>query len=130
MITEDPARRFFSRKMTDRERAIFEGGVGLASIYHQFIGAPVSGDKDAVKALEEAIRRSTLIQPYKKDVKVKIKVSGGVKKNVYDYRSLEGQDLDVTLTTEYGSSRATCRMKYMPELKYVLMYVEKIEDNI
>ncbi len=130
MSTEDPARKFFSRKMTDRDRAIFEGGVGLASIYHQFIGAPVSGDPDVVKALEEAICKSTSIQPYKKGVKVKITVPRGVKKNVYDYRSLEGRDLDVTLTTEYGSSRATCRMKHVPALKYVLMYVEKIEDNI
>ncbi|MFQ6135439.1 MAG: dihydroneopterin aldolase family protein [Nitrososphaerales archaeon] len=130
MSAEDPARKFFDRKMTDRERAIFEGAVGLASIYHQFIGTPVSRDKDVIEALEEAIRRSTLLQPYKKDVKVKLSITGDYrKKDVYNYHSLEGRDLDITIVTEYGSSRVTSRMRYMPELKYVLMYVEKVEDT-
>lgn len=131
MSAEDSARKFFNKKMTDRERAIFEGAVGLSSIYHQFIGTPISRDKDAIEALEEAIRRSTLLQPYKKDVKVKLNITGDYsKKDAYDYRSLKGRDFDVTIVTEYGDSRVTSCMRYIPEMKYVLMYVEKIEDTV
>lgn len=125
----DSARRFFDKKMTDRERAIFEGAIGLASIYHQFIGTPVKPGDSSIGVLEEAIRRTTRLQPCKRDVKVKLNISGGDSgKSVYDYRSLEGRDFDVTIVTEYGGSRATSRMRYIPELKYVLMYVEKVED--
>ena len=128
MTVKDPARSYFAGEMTDRERAIFEGGVGLASIYHQFVGIPISKDKKNIKKLEEAIRNSTLTQPYKKDVTVKIHISEDYsKKNAYDYRSLEGRDLDVTLITAYGDSKAVSRMRYVPELDYVLIYVEKIE---
>lgn len=127
--TEDPARSHFYRGMTDRERAIFEGAIGLASIYHQFIGTPVSGDKATVKALEEAIRRTTLLQPYKEDVRVKIKIHKEYgKRHAYDYGSLQPRDLDVKLVTRYGRARATSRMKYIPELDYVLMYVESVEE--
>ena len=130
MSAEDPARKFFERKMTDRERAIFEGAVGLSFIYHQFIGTPVSSDKGAIEALEKAIRKSTLLQPYKKEVTVKLNITGDHReKSVYDYRSLDGRDFDVTIVTEYGDTRVTSRMKYIPELKYVLMYAEKIEET-
>ncbi len=130
MNSKDPASKFFNNKVTDRERAIFEGGIGLASIYHQFIGTPVSSDKDSIKALEEAIRKSSLTQPYKKEVKVKLNVVKDYKvKDAYSYRSLEGRHFDVSIVTEYGSSRVTSRMRHIPEIDYVLMYVEEIEDN-
>jgi hypothetical protein len=130
MSIKDPARSYFDRKMTDRERTIFEGAIGLSSIYHQFIGTPVSRDEGSLRALEEAICRSTLIQPYKTDIHVKIGIAEDRRKrHAYDYRSLEGRDFDVTLVTEYGGFRATSRMRYIPELDYVLMYVEKIEER-
>ena len=130
MNTVDNSRKFFDKKMTDKERAIFEGGIGLAAIYHQFIGTPVNGDKGSLETLEEAIRKATLLQPYKKEVKVKLNVSINTSdKGRYNYRSLEGRDFDVTIVSEYGNFRATSRMKYIPELKYVLMYVEKIEKT-
>jgi hypothetical protein len=130
MSSDDRARKFFDPKMTDRERAIFEGAVGLASIYHQFIGTPVSRDESSLQAIEEAIRLSTLLQPYKKEVRVKLGIpEDRRKKHAYDYRSLEGRDFDVAIVTEYGSCRVTSHMKYIPELDYVLMFVETIDDT-
>lgn len=131
MCPEDPAHKFFDKKMTDKERAIFEGGIGLAAIYHQFIGIPVTGDRGSLENLEEAIRKATLLQPFKKEVKVKLNVAvESSKDGEYSYRSLEGKDFDVTIVTQYGNFSATCRMKYIAELKYVLMYVEKIDEII
>jgi len=130
MSSDDRARKFFDAKMTDRERAIFEGAVGLASIYHQFVGTPVSKDERSLHAVEEAIKLSTLLQPYKKEVRAKLSIAEDRRKrHAYDYRSLEGRDFDVALVTEYGSCRVTSRMKYIPELDYTLMFVEKIEDT-
>lgn len=130
MFSEDAAQKFFDKKMTDKERAIFEGGIGLAAIYHQFIGTPVTGEKGSLKNLEEAISKATLLQPFKKEVKVKLNVPiDSSNEGAYNYRSLEGKDFDVTIVTQYGNYSATCRMKYIPELKYVLMYVEKIDKT-
>ncbi len=131
MIPEDAAKKFFDKKINDKERAIFEGGIGLAAIYHQFIGTPVNGEKGAIKKLEESICNAVLLQPYKKDVKVKLNVKKiSSVDGEYNYRSLEGKDFDVTLVTKYGRYSVTCRMKYIPELKYVLMYVENIDESI
>ncbi len=130
MSPKDPAQRFFDKKMTERERAIFEGGIGLAAIYHQFIGTPVSGDRGSLEKLEKAIQEAALLQPHKKSVKVKLNIPSNLSDDgAFNYRSLEGRDLDVTIISEYGSYKATSRMKYIPELKYVLMYVEKIEKT-
>lgn len=130
MSSIDPAQRFFDKKITERERAIFEGGIGLAAIYHQFIGTPVSGEKGSLEKLEKAIEEAALRQPYKKSVKVKLNIPSNFSHDgTYNYRSLEGRDFDVTIISEYGSYKATSRMKYIPELKYVLMYVEKIEKT-
>jgi len=128
--TEDKARVFFDKKMTDRERAIFEGAIGLSSIFHQYMGTPICNRKETIKQLEEAIQNTTLIQPYKKEIKVKLNIGEDFKKEgEYNYRSLEGRDFDVTLVTEYGESRVTSRMRYVPEMDYVLMYVDKIEKK-
>lgn len=130
MKTIDKARVFFDKKITDRERAIFEGAIGLSAIFHQFIGTPISNDIETIKLLEETIRKSMLIQPFKKEVKVKINVNKDLKKEEeYSYRSLEGKDFDVTVISEYGESKVTSRMRYIPEMDYVLMYVEKIEER-
>src|SRR3990170_3852165 len=47
----DPLARFF--RCSDRERAVFEAGVKLGSVYHQYVGCPV--DRRGVAALERAI---------------------------------------------------------------------------
>ena len=72
----DSANLYFN--CTDRERAAFEAGIKLGSIYHQFVGAPIGIAN--VKYLERAIEESVKIQPFvesvvvnieKKDLKIK-----------------------------------------------------------
>ncbi|MEM3588173.1 MAG: dihydroneopterin aldolase family protein, partial [Candidatus Jordarchaeaceae archaeon] len=52
---EERAKRYFGKEVTDRDRAIFEGGITLGAIYHQFVGTPISRDAAVVSALEKAI---------------------------------------------------------------------------
>ena len=67
----DPAKKYFSKDVSDRERAIFEGGISLGAIYHQFVGLPISKSTD-FDNLEKTIENSIKTQPYIEDVKVKI----------------------------------------------------------
>jgi hypothetical protein len=126
---EQIARKYFDKSVTDRERAIFEGAIALGATYHQFAGTPIAKDEKVVKSLEEAISNVMALQPYKKSVKLKIDRSAlkGEKAHPYDYETLKGRHMDLQVVSEYGDSRATLRMRHIPDLNYTLMYVEKIE---
>lgn len=32
----------YFKNLSDRERAVFEGGISLGALFHQFVGTPVS----------------------------------------------------------------------------------------
>ena len=121
-------KKLFYRGVTDRERAVFEGGIALAALYHQFLGTPVARKSDVLRKLRDAIETTLLLQPYRKKVAVKILRSTikSEKKHPYDYETLKGRHLDVTVVTRYGRAEATVRMKHVPELDFNLMYVEKL----
>ena len=59
---------------SERERCIFETGIKLATIYHQYVGTPFNSI--SVGSLEEAISRSIEVQPYVEYAKVTIDRSG------------------------------------------------------
>lgn len=121
---EDRAASFF--QCTIRERAVFEAGIKLAAIYHQFIGAPVSASN--AESLERAIEMGVMVQPFVESVSVRIRrESLRQKRNEYDYQSLTGEMLDATVTIKVEDVRVIGRMRYIEEIKYPLMYVERIE---
>lgn len=127
---EGIAREYFDEGVTDRERAVFEGAIALGALCHQFLGTPIARDEDVVEALEEAMERSIGLQPYKEEVKVKIDLEAlkGEKRHPYDYEVLKGEHLDVKVVSRYGRARATLRMRYIEDLGYNLMYIERIEE--
>jgi hypothetical protein len=126
---EKIAKKYFDKSVTDRERAIFEGAITLGATYHQFAGTPIAKNEKVVKSLEEAVSNVMALQPYKKSIRLKIDRNAlkGEKTNPYDYETLKGHHMGLQVITEYGDSRATLRMRRIPELNYTLMYVEKIE---
>jgi hypothetical protein len=124
---KDRASRYFDPKATDEERAIFEGAIALASLYHRLLGTPVRKDAEAIAALERAMELSSLNQPFKKRVKVRIdKEKIASTEDVYGYRELEPRMFELEVDTEYGSARATVGMKWIDELNYPLMYIKKL----
>lgn len=129
--TNDQARRFFDKSVSDRERAIFEGGIALGAIYHQFTGIPISRDPKIIEMLEKAIKLTMELQPFKEQVEVKIRKGQikGSKKHPYDYDVLKNSALQVRVATRYGKAKAVVAMKYVPELDYNLMFVEKIFEE-
>ncbi len=110
---------------TDRDRAAFEAGIKMGTIYHQFVGTPVN--LDTVDSLEECIRSAISVQPYVVSVKVAIDhsrfVRGGDR---YSYISLTGDMIDAMVTVEVGGSRVMAEMRYDKEMEYPLMYISYI----
>jgi hypothetical protein len=117
----DPASKFFN--CTDRERAIFEAGIKLGTIYHQYVGAPLNLSN--VESLEKAIEESAMVQPFVEEAHVKIdKEIISKKQGVYKYITLAGEMLNVTIVIKYNDENITARLRYVPEIDYPLMYVE------
>ena len=116
----DVNEKYFSN-ITSRERAIFEGGISMGALFHQFVGTPVS--KDTKEGLERTIEESFKLQPAIEDVEVKINLNDNTE---FDYISLSGDMLDVRIHTVVDDAKAVIRIEYIEELNYPLMYVEKI----
>ena len=110
---------------TDRERALFEAGIKMGTIYHQFVGTPVNAD--TVESLEEGIRSAISVQPYVESVSVRIDRSRFVRDgDRYSYVSMTGDMIDAVVTIAIGGTRVTAEMRYDPVLRYPLMYVSDI----
>lgn len=127
---EEIANRQFDPSVTDRERAIFEGGITLGALYHQFAGVPVIRNRKILLLLERTISQTMKLQPYKERVKVRIRDSEvtGSRASPFDYSELDGKMLESEVVSRYKGCRATLAMKYIPELKYNLMYIERVEE--
>lgn len=113
----------YFKNLTDRERAIFEGGISMGALFHQFVGTPVS--VDTIASLEKAIEESILLQPAIVDVKVKldkelIEKSSGV----MGYTSLSGEMLLIKLTSKINENSITTCISYDENLEYPIMYIE------
>ena len=123
---DDKGKRHF--RCTDMERALFETGIKLGTIYHQFVGTPVS--KANASAVEHAIEESARIQPFVEDVKVHIdRATLREKKGPYDYYTLTGLMLQVYIRVRYSNAVVEAEMKKIDELSYPLMYVTRVSED-
>ncbi|MDR2623995.1 MAG: dihydroneopterin aldolase family protein [Methanobrevibacter sp.] len=120
----DVEKKYFSN-ISFRERAIFEGAISMAALFHQFIGTPVN--KKTAKSLEMAISDSLQLQPAIEKVEVSIDLRRVKQANTeFNYVSLSGDMLDVRIHSKINDSIAIVRMEFIEELNYPLMYVEDI----
>lgn len=110
---------------TDRERALFEAGIKMGTLYHQFVGMPVSSA--SVSGLEEAMADAIKVQPYVADAVVRIDrgriPEGG---DEYSYASLTGDMIDAVITIHVGGSEVVAEIRYDRDLAYPLMYVSRV----
>jgi len=119
----DPLTRFF--RCSDRERAVFEAGVKLGSVYHQYVGTPV--DARGVRALERAIEAGMRAQPAVVSARVRIDRAALRRGTTrLGYASLDGEMLDVAVGTRVGRATAVGRMRYVPALRYPVMHIERV----
>ena len=126
MNREELASKYFN--CTLRERAVFEAGIKLGTVYHQFVGTPVNAAN--VGILERAIADGVKVQPFVKDIAVKIDRSAlRRKRDEFDYQTLTGNMLDVVLVIQIENVRVKAGMKYIEELHYPLMYVQEVIED-
>ena len=119
----DPLAKFF--RCSDRERAVFEAGVKLGSVFHQYVGTPVG--LRSVRALERAIEAGMRAQPAVVAARVRIdRVALRRGTTKLGYASLTGDMLDVTVTTRVRRATAVARMRYVPALRYPVMHIERV----
>jgi hypothetical protein len=122
----DRAKRYFS--CTDSERAVFEGAIKLAMVYHQFVGVPVT--RASAPSLEKAIEEAVMLQPWVVSARARIDrdlLAKGSER--YGYRTLDGRMLRLEVVTRYGAVRAECAMEFVKELRYPLMFVRRVRSG-
>lgn len=122
---EDPAADYF--RCSDRERAAFEAGIKLGSLYHQFVGTPLSLRN--VEAVEKAMEEGARVQPFVEDVRVRINRRKLKGRGPYKYKSLTGDMLEVEVRVRYGGAVAVCGLRYVDALRYPLMYVGEVREE-
>jgi len=82
------------------------------------VGAPVSPKTAA--SLEEAMEESISLQPYVREVRVKIDREM-LAANVFGYGELEGRMISAQVMIEYQGETVTARLQYDREKDYPLM---------
>jgi hypothetical protein len=123
-VSDDKGKGYF--RCSDSERAVFEAGIKLGAIYHQFIGATVS--QENAGHLEKTIEEGTKYQPFVEEIEAHIdrdQLRG--KADPYDYQTITGKMLRVRIITRYGKARAECELKWLEDMRYPLMYVKEVE---
>lgn len=124
----DPAAKYFSKKVTPRDRAVFEAGIAIGTLVHQFTGIPVRTRED-IEVVKEAIKRSLLAQPFREKVEVEINIDLPRDQTPYSYTTIKSRNIDATIVVKYANCRVVARLKYIPELDYTLGYIEDIQEE-
>lgn len=104
--------------VTAREKAVFEAGIKLGALYHQWVGSPVS--PRTAPSLERAIAESVALQPFVESVTVHIDRDLMVP-NAFGYSELSGPMLDVEITTRVDG--VPCRARLRRKGDYPLMEI-------
>ena len=113
--------------ITDRDNALFEAGIKLGALYHQFTGSPIN--LKTVESLEHAIEQSISVQPFVENITVSINrdMIRSNLNNEFGYCELEGRMLDVGICVIYGSEMVHVALGFDAELEYPLMRIITVE---
>jgi len=116
------------KSINERDNALFEAGIKLGALYHQFSGSPVN--LKTVDSLEKAIAESISVQPYVKSITVSIdrEMIRSKLNSEFGYCELEGRMLDVNLIMNYENVIVKASLKFDRKLDYPLMKIEEVSD--
>ena len=111
-----------------RDISVFEAGIKLGALYHQFVGTPIN--TDTIDDFSRAIEESILLQPYVRSISVLIDREMVEKKQnqKFKYCELEGRMLHVSLQILYKNMITYAELVYDEKLDYPLMRIKKIEE--
>ena len=130
-MVDDGGNIHFDPKLTAKERACFETGIKLGALYHILCGIPVSSNSNIITSIEKGIEAAISCQPYVKFVKVNLnknRISGN-KTTEFDYDEITGKIINAKIIVEYETVEIIAKIKWVENLQYPLMYIEKITSK-
>jgi len=114
--------------LSSRERLLFEAGIKLGGVFHQYLGIPVSSRTSA--SLARAIEAAVGLQPFVRRVRVQIRPERGgpIGRGRFGYRYLIPEMLDVSVELVDGTTAVEANLRHRPDLRYPLMKVVRVRD--
>jgi len=112
--------------LSRRETLLFEAGIKLGGVFHQYLGIPVSAR--TAESLARAIEAAVGLQPYVERVSVRIRPERGgpLGRGRYAYRYLVPEMLDVSVVLAHGSMQVEANLHHREDLRYPLMRVVRV----
>jgi dihydroneopterin aldolase len=119
-------RRLHRAVLSRREALLFEAGVKLGGVFHQYLGIPVS--RRTAPGLARTIERAVALQPFVVAVRASIdpEQGGPVGRGRFAYRYLTAAMLDVRVRLKDGADEVEARLAHRVDLRYPLMSVERV----
>jgi hypothetical protein len=108
----------------DREQAVFEAGIKLGALYHQWVGTPIAPTSAA--SVERAIEQAVILQPHVEEITVRLDRTL-MTENLYGYSELSGLMFDVEIVTRVGCTY--CRARLAAENGYPLMRIVECHES-
>ncbi|MFX1321534.1 MAG: dihydroneopterin aldolase family protein [Promethearchaeota archaeon] len=127
-MTENVDKIFFSPDLSIRERACFETGIKLGSLYHILCGIPIQSDENIIHSIEKGIEAAISCQPFVKSIKVILDRERIIreKSTEYDYDEISGKIIRAELVIQFELIEVVAKIDWIEDLQYPLMYIEKI----
>ena len=115
-------------RLSRRETLLFEAGIKLGGVFHQYLGIPVS--ERTAASLARAIEAAVGLQPFVRRVTVGIRPrrGGPLGRGRFAYRYLIPEMLDVSVQLVDGPAAVEARLQHRPDLRYPLMKVVRMND--
>ena len=109
--------------ISDCEQAVFEAGIKLGALYHQWVGTPIC--RESAASVESAIEKAVILQPFVEEITVRLDREL-MKENIFGYSELAGLMFDVTIITRVNCSY--CKARLAPHSGYPLMQVVECRE--
>lgn len=120
------SRSLHAASLSRREALLFEAGIKLGGVFHQYVGMPVS--RRTAPALARAVEAAIGLQPFVRAVRVRVDPSRGgpLGRGRFAYRYLTAEMLDVTVELVDGPVAVEARLRHRRDLHYPLMSVVRV----
>ncbi|MEN3047645.1 MAG: dihydroneopterin aldolase family protein [Candidatus Caldarchaeales archaeon] len=125
--SRDPAAAYFPRDVTERERAAFEAGIALATVYRALVGLPVPRTDGELEGLARGVASAVLSQPFREEVEVRVRRPRGRRgKGPYSYGEIGPSEVYARVRVRYGEAEVVGELSFVKELNYPLMRIVEI----
>ncbi|MGA2912048.1 MAG: dihydroneopterin aldolase family protein [Methanoregula sp.] len=110
---------------SDRDKAVFEAGIKLGALYHQWVGTPISLKSAA--SVESAIEQAVILQPFVEKITVRLD-RNLMTENKFGYCELSGLMFNIEIVTRVGFTY--CRAYLAPKDGYPLMQIMECNETL